>query len=46
MAELASELAIKTADTDRWPKEFQGGRVSELFKKGSPLKCDDTGAFF
>ena len=39
MAELASE--IKIADTERWPKEFQGGRATELFKKGSPLKCDD-----
>ena len=41
MAELASELAIKIADTERWPKEFQGGRVTELLKKGSPLQCDD-----
>ena len=41
MAELASELAIKIADTERWPKEFQGGRVTELFKKGCPLNCDD-----
>ena len=41
MAELASELAIKIADTERWPKEFQGGRVTELFKKRSPLNCDD-----
>ena len=41
MAELASELAIKIADTERWPKEFQGSRVTELFKKGSPLNCDD-----
>ena len=41
MAELASELTIKIADTERWPKEFQGGRVTELFKKGSPQNCDD-----
>ena len=41
MAELASELAIKIAETERCPKEFQGGRVTELFKKGNPLKCDD-----
>ena len=27
MADLAGELAIKIADTERWPKEFQGGRV-------------------
>ena len=46
MAELASELAIKIADTERWPKEFQGGRVTELFKKSSPLKCDDYKALF
>ena len=42
MAELASELAIKIADIEQWPKEFQGGRVTELFKKGSPLNCDDS----
>ena len=41
MAELACELAIKITDNERWPKEFQGGRVTELFKKGSPLNCDD-----
>ena len=37
MAELASELAIKIADTERWPKEFQGGRVNELFMKGASV---------
>ena len=41
MAELASQLAMKIANTERWPKKFQGGRVTELFKKGSPLHCDD-----
>ena len=46
MAEPGSELAIKIADTEQWPKEFQGGRVTELFKKGSRLNCDDYRAFF
>ena len=41
MAELASELAMKIADTEQWPKEFQGGLVTELFKTSSPLDCDD-----
>ena len=36
-----AELEIKIVDTQQWPKEFQGGRVTELFKKGSPLNCDD-----
>ena len=39
MAGLASELATEIADTEQWPKEFQGGRV-KLFK-GRPLNCDD-----
>ena len=33
--------AIKTAETERCPKEFQGVRGTELFKKSGPLKCDD-----
>ena len=37
MAELTSGQAIKIADTERWPEESQGGRATELFKKGSPL---------
>ena len=41
MAGLACELAIKIADSKRWPKEFQGGRATELFKKRSSLNCDD-----
>ena len=42
MAELASELAIKIADTEQWPKEFQGGRVTELFKKGRVSQTNQT----
>ena len=38
MAELASEVAIKIADTERWPNEFQGGRVTELFQKREPTE--------
>ena len=41
MAELASESAINIAEAERWPKEFQAGRATELFKKSRPLKCDD-----
>ena len=43
MAELASELAIKIADTERWPKEFQGGRVTELFQEREPTELRHSG---
>ena len=46
MAELASELAIKIADTEQWPKEFQGGRVTDFSRKVAHWVVTTTRAFF